>query len=192
MGGSVPGRLVRAVAAACIFVSVLFVAFPARALDDPSLEWLTYETAHFKVTYPHTLDPVARRVAILCESIYTRLTEEMQYTPSDKTEILLTDDSDGANGSASPVPYDAIRLFVTAPEDLSTLGDYDDWYLGLVTHEYTHILHTGNISGAASIANRIIGRTLSPNSAQPRWIIEGLAVVMESAKTSGGRIRSSI
>ncbi len=192
MGGSVPGRLVRAVAAACIFVSVLFVAFPARALDDPSLEWLTYETAHFKVTYPHTLDPVARRVAILCESIYTRLTEEMQYTPSDKTEILLTDDSDGANGSASPVPYDAIRLFVTAPEDLSTLGDYDDWYLGLVTHEYTHILHTGNISGAASIANRIIGRTLSPNSAQPRWIIEGLAVVMESAKTSGGRIRSTL
>jgi hypothetical protein len=164
----------------------------AHATDDPSLAWYTYETQHFKVTYPEPLDAIARRVATLSETIYVRLTEDMQFTPSDKTEILLTDDSDFANGNATPAPYDAIRLFVTAPDDVSTLGDYDDWYLGLVTHEYTHILHTGNISGAAAIANRIIGRTLAPNSAQPRWIIEGLAVVQESDHTSGGRIRSTL
>ena len=164
----------------------------ARAVDDPDIEWWTYETDHFKVTYPAQVDPIAKRVARLCETIHLRLTEEMQFAPDTKTEILLTDDTDSANGLATPVPYNNIRLFVTAPPDLSTLGDYDDWMLGLVTHEYTHILHTGNISGLAAIGNYIIGRTLAPNSAQPRWVLEGLAVVEESEHTSAGRIRSSL
>lgn len=164
----------------------------AEAADDPTLDWYTYETAHFRVHYPEPLDPIARRVALLSETIHGRLSTGMHFAPSEKTEILLTDDSESANGVATPVPYDNIRLYATAPNDLSTLGDYDDWLLGLVTHEYTHILHTDNISGSAAIANRIIGKTLAPNSAQPRWIIEGLAVVEESQYTSGGRVRSNL
>lgn len=181
-------------AAACATALLAIVASPsdARAVDDPALTYWTYETKHFKVTYSEPLDPIARRVALLSETIHGRLSDAMHFAPSEKTEILLTDDSESANGVATPVPYDNIRLFATAPGDLSTLGDYDDWLLGLVTHEYTHILHTDNISGAAAIANRIIGKTLAPNSAQPRWIIEGLAVVEESAYTTGGRVRSNL
>lgn len=164
----------------------------AHAIDDPTLVWWTYETKHFKVTYPHNLEPVAQRIATLAETIHDRITPAMGFSPSEKTEILITDNTDSANGSASPIPYNGIRLYVTAPDDISTLGDYDDWYLGLLTHEYAHILHTGNISGLASIANALIGKTLAPNSAQPRWIIEGLAVVFESDYSSGGRIRSAL
>lgn len=164
----------------------------AEAAGDPSLTWWTYKTAHFRVHHPHTLDPVARRVATLCETIRERLIQEMGYAPEHATEILLTDDVDTANGSATPVPYDTIRLFVSAPPDISALGDYDDWMLELVTHEYTHILHTGNISGGASIFNAVFGRTLSPNSANPRWLIEGLAVVQETEYSSAGRGRSSL
>jgi hypothetical protein len=160
--------------------------------DDPRLTYWTYETDHFRITYAEPLDTVAKRVALLSEGIHARLSREMHFEPAEKTEILLTDNTDSANGVATPVPYNSIRLFVTAPGDFSTLGDYDDWLLGLITHEYTHILHTGNISGAAAIANRIIGRTLAPNSAQPRWIIEGLAVVAESDYSSAGRIRSNV
>lgn len=182
----------KVVAALFAALSLLFVATDALAIDDPSLTWWTYESAHFRVTYPHNLEAVAERVALLSESIHERLSPEMHFAPDEKTEILITDDTDSANGSATPVPYNAIRLFVTAPDDISTLGDYDDWLLGLITHEYTHILHTGNISGLARVANGIIGKTLSPNSAQPRWVIEGLAVVFESDYSSGGRIRSSL
>lgn len=176
-----------AACAACVAVPSI-----ASATGDPDLSWWTYETEHFKVTYPDTLDPLAKRVAELSETILLRVGSRMAFVPEEKTEILITDDSDQANGVATPVPYDSIRLFATAPPDVSTLGDYDDWLLGLVTHEYTHILHTGNISGLASVANAVIGRTLSPNSAQPRWILEGLAVVEESEHTTGGRIRSSL
>ncbi len=183
------GRVACAIAAA--FATTL-AAGEARAVDDAGLTYWTYETEHFRVTYPAPLEQVAARIATLAESIHDRISPQMQFAPGAKTEVLVTDDTDGANGSASPVPYNAIKLFATAPDDVSTLSDYDDWYLGLVTHEYTHILHTGNISGLASVANVVIGRTLSPNSAQPRWLIEGLAVVFESEYTAGGRIRSTL
>ncbi len=164
----------------------------AAAIDDPALTYWTYETAHFRVHHPHNLDAVARRVAQLCESTRARMIDEMGYEPDHATEILLTDNVDAANGSATPVPYDAIRLYVSAPPDLSALGDYDDWMSMLITHEFTHILHTGNISGGASIFNAVFGRTLAPNSANPRWLIEGLATVEESHTTSGGRVRGTL
>ncbi len=105
---------------------------------------------------------------------------------------MLTDDAEDANGSATALPLNTIRLYVTAPDDLSTIGDYDDWYTELVTHEYTHIAHTDNISGVPAIVNAVLGKTLAPNQVQPHWILEGLAVVSESEHTSAGRIRSNL
>lgn len=185
-------RSIAAVVATLVVATLLSLSREAYAVDDPSLEYWTLETAHFKLTYPHPLEPVARRIIVMSETIHERVSGGMAYSPDVKTEMVLTDNTDSANGSATPVPYNAINLFVTAPGDISALGDYDDWYLGLVTHEYTHILHTGNISGIPAIANAIFGRSFAPNSAQPRWIIEGLAVLFESDYSSGGRIRSSL
>ena len=47
------------------------------------------------------------------------------------------------------------------------------------------------MSGLPALLNKIIGKTAVPNQWQPRWILEGLAVAMETAHTSGGRLRSS-
>lgn len=164
----------------------------ARAENDPTLERFTIETKHFRVTYDTVLEPVALRVARLGEAIHDRLVGPLGHSPNEVTEILITDQTDSANGSAIATPYNQIQLFVTAPDDLSPLGDYDDWYLGLLTHEYVHILHTDNISGLPSVANAILGKQFAPNQAQPRWLLEGLATVLESEHTSGGRVRSSL
>src|SRR4029079_6851786 len=124
--------------------------------------------------------PIAERVARLAESVDARLTGPLGHSSSGITEIVLTDDTDFANGSATGLPYNTIRLYVTAPDDMSPLNDYDDWYLELVTHEYTHILHIDNLSAFPAFLNAIIGKTFAPNQVQPRWIIEGLAVVEET------------
>src|SRR5688572_30255656 len=116
----------------------------------------------------------------------------MGHSPKGKTEIVLQDVAESANGSASALPYNAIRLLVTAPEDLSPLGDVDDWYYELLTHENTHVLHTDNIHGIPSLVNLVLGKTLAPNQVQPRWILEGYGVYMESARTSAGRLRNSM
>ncbi|MFT3774034.1 MAG: hypothetical protein QM820_52380 [Minicystis sp.] len=184
--------LARRAAAVLLLGALLTVALPAGAYGDPDLDWWTIETTHFRVHYDRLLEPVATRVASIAEVIHERVAASLGYTPTQVTEIVITDDSESANGSAGALPRNTIRLYVTAPEDLSPIGDYDDWYTSLVTHEYTHIAHTDTISGLPAIVNAVIGKTLAPNQVQPRWILEGLAVVSESQHTSGGRIRSSL
>lgn len=165
----------------------------AHAAFDPTLRFYTIETEHFRVTYHSGLEEVAQHVASTAESIHGSMTLAMGYTPTkEKTEFLLLDSTESANGSATSLPYNAIRLLVTAPEDFSPLGDVDDWYLELVTHEYTHVLHTDNIRGIPAIFNAVLGKTISPNQIQPRWILEGYGVFQESARTSGGRLRNSM
>jgi hypothetical protein len=180
----------RRFAALLIAACVLAFVRSARA-GDPYLDWYTLETPRFRVHYHSGLERVAQRVADLGEAIHARLAPQLGWTPDELTQIVVTDYTDAANGSATALPYNAIRLFVSAPDDMSVLGDHDDWLSTLMTHEHTHVLHADNKTGIPAIVNAILGKSLAPNQAQPRWILEGLAVAMESEHTSGGRVRST-
>ena len=180
------------------FARALVIAFvllawsgAARAANDPALVWHTLETPHFRITYYSGEADVAQHIADLGEAINTRLEPIIGWKSTERTEIVLIDQTDSSNGSATAVPFNAITLYVTAPSDLSPLGDVDDWYQELVTHEYTHILHTDHIGGLPAVINAVVGKAYAPNQAQAKWILEGLAVFMESEHTSGGRLRSS-
>ncbi len=175
---------------ALLSLAVLLGGRPAKA--DPYLRWYTVETPHFRVHYHSGLDETAQRTASLAEAIRERLTTALGKAPGEVTHIRIKDFSDSANGDAAAVPYNAIRLLATAPEELSSLGDYDDWMTTLVTHEQTHVFHIDTYSGAAAILNALLGKTYAPNQEQPHWILEGLAVSMESRFTSGGRLRSPL
>lgn len=177
--------------ALAFLVALCVVPRTASAVFDPRLDWHQIETPHFRVTYHTGIEHVAQHVASTAESIYGHMTLSLGYAPKDITEIQLVDTSESANGSAASLPYNAVRLIVSAPEDMSPLGDVDDWDLELVSHEYTHVLHTDHIRGIPALVNAILGKTISPNQIQPRWILEGLAVFQESARTSAGRIANT-
>ncbi|HXX68028.1 MAG TPA: BamA/TamA family outer membrane protein [Polyangiaceae bacterium] len=187
-----PRRFLPRLAAAFVALAFLLRAPSASAAADPRLLWKSIETPHYRINYYSTEDEVAEHIATLAESIYARLLPAIGWAPSERIEVVLTDQTEAANGSATALPYDAITLYVTAPDDMSPLGDVDDWYLELLTHESTHIFHTDRIAGLPALVNRILGKTLAPNQAQPRWLLEGLAIFEESARTSGGRLRSSM
>jgi hypothetical protein len=174
----------------------MFALIPTRAqaANDPGLLWQSLETAHFRISFYSGERQVAEHVADIAEDLYERLGEDMQWRPTatGRIEIALTDQAESANGSATALPFNAINLFLTAPEDLSPLGDVDDWYLELLTHEYTHTLQLDQVRGLPALVNALVGRTWMPNQVQPRWILEGFAVLQESKHTSGGRMRSSI
>ncbi len=143
------------------------------------------------MSYPSHLDSLARRAAAVLERARGRLEPILEWTPPSKTYVVITDGSDGANGSATALPFNTIRLNATAPGDLSAIGDYDDWLTLLITHEDTHVLHLDNITGLPRLINRILGKVWSPNSVEPRWITEGFATYLESELTSAGRMRST-
>jgi Tol biopolymer transport system component len=178
-------------ALACLAAALISLVTSGARAGDPYLRWYTIVTPHFRVHYHGGLEEAAQKVANVAEHAHRELVPELGWKPQEVTHIVLSDDSDFANGLASTTPYDYIRLFVSSPDDMSLLSDYDDWLVELVTHEYTHILHIDNASGVASIVNAIFGKTLVPNQLQPRWILEGLAVAMESRHTTAGRLRST-
>ncbi len=175
-----------------ILICVIALSENAEAqVRDPSLPWHTIRTPHFIITYHEPLGFLARRIARVAERAHASLSTLLAHEPSERVHILLTDDSDSANGSATALPFGTIRLYAEAPDDLSPLAEYDDWLTTLVTHEYTHILHLDTASGLPSLLNLLLGRVYMPNHVQPRWFLEGLAVFEETELTSGGRLRSS-
>ncbi|HVY30413.1 MAG TPA: hypothetical protein VHB79_27835 [Polyangiaceae bacterium] len=176
-----------------VTLAVLSLGLHVREAEagDPRLRWRTLETPHFRVHFHDGMQPLAERAGAIAEDVYTVVGTQLDQTPSEVVELLLTDDSDYANGSAAAVPYDAIRLYATAPDDMSPLADYDDWLSELITHEYTHIAQVDNVSGIPALINKVMGKTQIPNQWQPRWLLEGLAVALESQHTSAGRLRSS-
>jgi hypothetical protein len=169
---------------------LLFPLAPAHA-GDSSLVWRTLETEHFVVYYYEPHDDLGRRVAVVAERAHRVLAPALGHSPSDKTHIVITDDTDGANGFAGVLPRNAIHVYATAPSGQSVLADHDDWLYGLVLHEYAHIVHLDTISGFPRLYNRVFGKIWSPNQVQPRWFIEGLAVYEESRRSSGGRTRNA-
>ena len=178
----------RAIAIACWMV----LASSMAHAGDGDQVWKTIESDHFVIHYYEPLGDYAQRVAVVAERSHRVLAPVLGYSPSEKTQVVLVDNTDGANGFASVVPRNTIRLFATAPTGLSVLNDHDDWMYGLFAHEYTHILHLDTIGGLPAIVNKVFGKTWAPNQIQPRWIIEGLATYQESKRSSSGRTRSAI
>ncbi len=186
------GWAVRASVCVSLWLLALLGVEATASAADPYLEWFTVTTPHFRVHFHSGLDEFAERAAAVAERAHHEIAPQLGWEPSQVTDIVIADDSDSANGFAYTLPSNTIRLYVTAPEDMSALNDYDDWQVELISHEYTHILHIDNTSGVPALVNAILGKTSAPNQLQPRWVLEGLAVAMESAHTSAGRLRSAL
>jgi hypothetical protein len=187
------GRTLKAAWAlfACCTLLTLFAPHRSLAQGDHRLVWRSLHSRHFDVHYHEPLGRAARILLAQVETANDNIERSLGLALSQRVAIVLGDDDDSANGFATPLPYNAIRLRVVAPDDMSPLADYDDWSFTLLTHEHTHIVHLEQASGLPRLLQRIFGSFYTPQQKLPGWLIEGLAVVEESAHTSGGRARSS-
>lgn len=165
---------------------------PVSAKFDPAFEWTTLETAHFLIHYHQGGSETALRAARIAEDVHRRLAPRVGWEPAERTRLVLVDATDDPNGYATPVPYNQIVIYLTAPSGWLGLGlvSYDDWLRVVITHEYTHILQLDMVHGLPDALQYVFGRIYFPNLFQPRWLIEGLATYEETEQTSGGRGRS--
>ncbi|MBI5544570.1 MAG: PD40 domain-containing protein [Deltaproteobacteria bacterium] len=172
-------------------LALLAPALPARG-HDPRHVWSTLETPHFSLHYHEGLGELAQRAARALEGAHERLVPLMGHAPERRVEVVLSDETDSANGSATAWIRPVVNLLAVPPDSRSELNDYEDYLWNLVVHEYTHVLHLDTIDGVPWLVNQVFGQLWIPNGIQPRWFIEGLAVYQESAHSGSGRNRSSL
>lgn len=158
---------------------------------DPKLNWRTISTDHFNVHFPHDLEQQAIKASGYLEEAYTKLTPKFNWKPWGRTEILVTDSNDSANGTTTTVPYNWIVLRLASPNPDSVLAGYDNWLRELIFHEYAHVLHLDQYGGIMTIPRIFFGKIIAPNGTTPGFIREGISTYIETSESSGGRGRSS-
>ena len=134
---------------ALIALALAFVALAAQAqpLADPRLDWLSADSAHFRVHYRSSQRVQALAVARAAEAVYPRVTQSLQWEPRSRTEIVLYSEFDLANGFSTPLPFNLMGIFL-APPDEGELLDNSAWLDMLLVHEFTHAVHLDKVRGA--------------------------------------------
>jgi hypothetical protein len=167
-------------------------ALATSGAQDPSRDYLTIATPHFRVSFTPALETIARRTAANAERAYAQLTSEL-HPPRGTIDILVTDDFDFSNGSAITYPTNRIIVYAMPPVNDFGLRYTTDWAQMVVTHELTHIFHLDRVRGVWRLGQYVFGRSpfLFPNVYQPSWLIEGLAVYEESRLAGQGRIEGA-
>jgi Tol biopolymer transport system component len=184
--GARPGRIALV---AWLSAAILLPATTHAATRyDPRLRFKTISTPRFDVHYHDDL-ALARRLAVVAESVAKDLDGTLGPA-SGRVQVILVNQSDLANGWASPLPYNTIEIVMASPTGSSLIGYTDDWLRLVFVHEYTHIVHLSRGRGWIGGLRKVFGRMplLYPNRFLPIWQIEGVATYEESLLTGQGRV----
>ena len=158
---------------------------------DPAYKWNTLYTEHFAIHFHQGETPLAIELAHSAEEVHDLLSPWMKWKPFGRTQVVIVDPTDGANGYALTVPNNTIVLYAVQPNPDTSLDNYEHWLYSIFIHEYAHILQIDMIGGLPRIARYVLGRLIVPNAVMPRWLTEGFAVYTETRFTTGGRGRST-
>ena len=106
------------------------------------LTWRTIDTKHFAFHYPVELEAWTRHVALHADAIDSAVSALVGFTPAQRTNVVVDDPYESANGSAWPyLGRPIINLWASPAEPNEDIGQYRDWGEMLVSHEFGHIAH---------------------------------------------------
>ncbi len=165
-----------------LLLIILFFYSSLLLAAVPSSDWKTLSTEHFNIHFLPIYTDLAKRTAFISENLYPILEAKLDWQPKEKISMILIDEYDQSNGSATPYPFNKVILRLSPPDRVGQLDDYDDWLALLIEHELTHIFHLDKSIGKVSKFRNIFGRyaLFFPNLFQPAWFTEGLATDAET------------
>src|SRR5262245_37563454 len=146
---------------AFLLISLVARAAPSAAasLFDPALRFRMLRTDHFVIYFHQGEDRLAGRMALIAEDTWTTLRRSFGRTPPLLTHIVIADQAEAANGSATPLPRDTVVVTAAWPEGVDFIGNTDDWLRMVFTHEFTHIVHLDRSEGWARAVRAVLGRS---------------------------------
>lgn len=173
------------------FLSILFYSpCLAQIVDNgqnpPGLKWKTIHTGNFQVLFPGSMQGEAQRMANLLEYLRGRDGYSLHTEPRPVT-VILQNQTVISNGFVALGPRRS-EFFTTYPQQTEPI----DWLTNLAVHELRHV----NQIDKTIRTRRVLQLPLIEEiqfaafgAAVPLWLIEGDAVVTETALTRAGRGR---
>lgn len=171
-----------------LILLVFITAFNLNPMIPYQGRFKSLITKRFKIIYPESHTEMAEKTAVYAEDIFDKVEGFMKWKPFRRITVIITDQTDQANGLAMSHFRNTITLYTPSVENIESLRDTNDPLYSLILHELTHILQLDQIRGAAYFWRVVTGRLYFPNSGAFLWFHEGAAVYAESRLTEGGRL----
>lgn len=182
---------------------MIFLAIPMLSAaqfyslgDDPGrTRWYSIESPEYRIIYPEGLDSLARVYGSLLEKYRIPVSRSAGYVPGEmtrrKTPVILHPYNALSNGSVAWAPR---RMdLITSPE--ASGAEAMPWEKMLAIHESRHVAQMQfGMSHAFRPFYWLFGEMAAGAMAglyPERWMLEGDAVVAETALTDAGRGRSA-
>jgi hypothetical protein len=177
----------------CLLIPLLvcFCSLEAQYVDygeDPAyLKWRQIKTPHYRIIYPEGNDIRANTYANILETVYPHVRKTMSAKRSSVVPVILHPYNVNSNGMVSWAPK---RMELLPSPNFDSRFQLPE--SGLSVHESRHVVQMEKQnSGIFRPLYFIFGeQTAGVSSALiPQWLLEGEAVVAETALSSSGRGR---
>src|SRR6185295_13799835 len=89
---------------ACAMVCVTATTASSASLYDPALRFRMLPTEHFVIYFHRGEEPLAGRLAVIAEDTWHAVQQALRIRPPARTDVVLVDQSELANGFATPLP----------------------------------------------------------------------------------------
>ncbi|MDW7761511.1 MAG: hypothetical protein SCM96_12875 [Acidobacteriota bacterium] len=164
-----------------------FGQFSFWGQDPASIRWKQIQTENFQVIFPENYADKAAEIADVLEFVYERGSQSLNHRPR-KVSVILHNRTVVSNGFVGWAPA-RLEMFTTPPQDLGS----HDWLEMLAIHEFRHVVQIDKMNqGITRLLSLLLGESAAGivlGLHVPLWLMEGDAVVMETALTRGGRGR---
>jgi hypothetical protein len=177
----------------CLSILLIAVCYGLRAQyvdygEDPArLKWRQINTEHYRVIYPAGNERRANLYANILESIYPHVRNTLPAKRSSVVPVILHQYNVNANGMVSWAPK---RMELLPTPDFDSRLQRPE--LNLLVHESRHVAQMDKQNqGIFRPFYFLFGeQTIGIASfLKPQWLLEGEAVVAETALSSSGRGR---
>src|SRR4051794_318199 len=119
-----PASIRRAVALLLLGLSTgLTASLDAASLIDPRLiDFHVISTAHFVIYFHRGEEAQAARLRVIAEAVWREVPASLVNPAPRRTHVILADQSELANGWATPLPRNIIFVSATAPSGSDFIG----------------------------------------------------------------------
>lgn len=153
--------------AVLLFVPVSGSAQISYGRNHPELDWKTIQTPHFQILFHQGLDSLALESAAIAEYHFDRISRDFDVPDMGKTDLILYDADDVANGTANPLNH---SIFVYMAGSSKETSDSLRWLDRVIGHEFGHM-------ATFHAARNWLGKPweLLTLGLTPLWYLEGAA-----------------